>query len=91
MNDGCDACSELAEREHAMSSSFLIGRRGARQLWACIDQETLCTSPAVADRRFPAYLAPFTSDCVAREALLNAGAEPQSITNEIRPKRCRRG
>ena len=73
-----------------MSSTFLIGLRGNAQLWACVDDLTLCTSPTVAERRFTAYLAPFCLPVDARQALIEAGADPASITDEVRPRR-RRG
>lgn len=74
-----------------MASSFLVGECQCGQLWACIDPETLCTSPTIGDRRFQAYLAPFVVDTDARQALLEAGADPETITAELRPKRARRG
>jgi hypothetical protein len=74
-----------------MATDFLIAFRGDVQLWASYDQDTFCTSPVVSDRRFPAYLAPHMSEAEARQALLDAGADPSTITGEIRPKRARRG
>lgn len=72
-----------------MASSFLIAKRAADQLWACVDPDSLCTSPAIGERRFAAYLAPFTDQHEARQALIEAGADPATITDEIRPRRCR--
>ena len=74
-----------------MATEFLVGWRGSAQLWASFDPDTFCTSPVVAERRFPAYLAPFVSEAEARQALLEARADPNTITDEIRPKRARRG
>ena len=73
-----------------MSSSFLIAWRVNAQLWACIDEDTLCTSPRTGKRRFAAYLASFPDKRDARQALLEAGADPSTITAEQRP-RGRRG
>ena len=74
-----------------MASRFLTARSGNHLLWACIDGESLCTAPAIGDRRFQSYLRPFVDEKDARQALLEAGADPASITAEIRPKRKRRG
>jgi hypothetical protein len=70
--------------------AFLIGqhpRRGA--LWAAIDPQARFTKAEVADRRFSAYLAPFTSEEAARAALGAAGA--QHIEAERRTQGKRRG
>ena len=72
-----------------MASSFLTAKREDAQLWACIDPDTLCTSPVFADRRFASYLAPFPSEPDARQALLEAGADPRTIAAEQR--RAKRG
>ncbi len=58
-------------------------------LWACVDPLSLCTSPAAAERRFAAYLAPFTSDEPATDALIEAGGKPETVTAEQKPRRCR--
>jgi len=74
-----------------MASRFLTGNRGVELLWACIDPDSLCSSPAIGERRFAAYLAPFVAEQEARQALLEAGANPDTVTIELRPKRSRRG
>lgn len=59
-----------------MSSRFLIGRLpDGSKAWASIDESSLCTVPLVAPRRFPAFLAPFTSEAAAHDALIAAGAD----------------
>lgn len=70
---------------------FLTGRQGGALLWACIDPDSLCTAPAIGDRRFPSYLAPFASAAEARQALVDAGCDGATIIEEIKPRRCRRG
>jgi hypothetical protein len=72
-------------------SRFLTGRSGDQLLWTCID-ESLCTRAQVASRRFSAYLSPYPTEADARQALLEAGADPDSIQAEQRPrgKRARR-
>lgn len=74
-----------------MATEFLVAWRGNAQLWASYDPDTYCNSPLVGDRRFPAWLAPFPSEAEARQALLEAGVDPATITDETRPKRARRG
>lgn len=76
-----------------MSTSFLTAKRANTHnlLWASYDPDTFCTAPLVGERRFPAYLAPFASEAEARQALIEAGADPATITGEVRPKRARRG
>jgi hypothetical protein len=67
-----------------------MATRARAQLWACIDPDSLCATPAIAERRFAAYLAPFVDEAEARQALLEAGADPQTIVAEQRKAR-RRG
>ena len=74
-----------------MATEYLIASRGNAQLWPSYDPDTFCTSPLIWDRRFPAYLAPFPSEAEAREALLEAGCDPATISAEKRPMRARRG
>ena len=84
----CRRHHKLAHKEaSAMASSFLTGSSSAGQLWACIDPDSLCTTPHIAERRFGAYLAPFLDEADARQALFEAGA------SEIAPEgpRKRRG
>jgi len=74
------------------SSSFLTARMpDGSTWWACIDGNSLCSTSSIAGRRFAAYLAPFTEESEARQALLDGGADPQTISAEVRPKRARRG
>jgi hypothetical protein len=69
---------------------FLIGRHPERGLlWASIDTAAHHAEPCVAETRFGGYLKPFASSDAAREALLEAGADPSTITAEVRPKRRR--
>ena len=71
-----------------MSTSFLTASHPERGLiWASYDPDALCSAPAVADRRFPAYMAPHESEAAARAALVDAGCDPASIAEEVRPKR----
>ena len=71
-------------------ASFLIGQLpDSSQIWACVDA-SLCTAPAVADRRYGAYMALVPDEQEAREAMIAAGALPDSITPEQRSGR-RRG
>lgn len=73
-----------------MASSFLIGdhpQRGA--LWAAVDPGARFLKPEVSNRRFSAYLAPFTNEADARAALIAAGA--MHVEAEQRAKRARRG
>lgn len=73
-----------------MASSFLIGQlQDGGTAWACIDPDTLCTSPAIAERRFAAYLAPFLDEADARQSLLEAGARADTIAPELRRVRNR--
>lgn len=66
--------------------SFLIGHHPRRgQLWAAIDGNARFTKADVAERRFGAYLAPFTTEEDARAALIAAGA--QHVENEKRKTR----
>jgi len=54
---------------------FLIGQhpdRGA--LWAAVDPNARFTKAEIAERRFAAYLAPFSDEVTARAALAAAGA-----------------
>ena len=68
-----------------MPSAFLTGLRGQIKLWACIDDESLCSAPAIGERRFQAYLAPFKNPAEARAALTAAG-----VTNIVAEDRKRR-
>jgi len=67
-----------------MASRFLTGRSNVAVLWACIDGDSLCGAPAIGARRFQAYLAPFSDEPDARQALLDAGADPLTIAAEER-------
>ena len=58
-------------------------------VWAAIDEDALCSAPAVADRRFSAYLAPHKTEASARAALIDAGCSPDSIAEEKRARRHR--
>ena len=69
---------------------FLTAEHGDQLRWACVDELSLCTAPGIAERRFAAYLAPFVDEQDARQALVEAGCDPDSITSEIQPKRARR-
>lgn len=82
----------LATQEgREMSTRFLTGRLpDSGTVWASYDPDALCSAPAVADRRFPAYMAPHASEAEARQALLEAGANSQTIAAEQRKAR-RRG
>jgi len=44
-----------------------------KQLWAAIAPDSRCAAPAVRERRFAAYLAPFKTEEEANAALLEAG------------------
>lgn len=71
-----------------MGSRFVTGRLSDGTIaWACIDELALCTSPAIGQRRFQAYLAPWPDESDARQALLEAGANPATITADRRSKR----
>lgn len=70
-------------------ANFLTGRAiDGSTIWACID-DSLCTSPAVAERRFAAYMTPFADEQEARQALLEAGAKADTIAAELRSARQR--
>ena len=73
-----------------MPSRFLTGRNDGGLVWACVDEQSLCIAPLVSERRFAAYLAPFQNEPEARQALLEAGAGPETIGPEQRSAR-RRG
>ena len=65
-------------------ANFLVGRLlNSSQIWACVDA-SLCTAPAVANRRFEAYLTPFPSEHEARQAMMDAGCDRNSIAPELR-------
>jgi hypothetical protein len=54
---------------------FLIGRHPARGLlWVAVDPKVNFLEPQITESRFAAYLAPYTSEEAAREALIAAGA-----------------
>jgi hypothetical protein len=75
-----------------MSTSFLTGKLpNSGIVWAAFDPDALCTAPAVTSRRFSAYVAPHKTEAAARSALIDAGCDPASIAEEVRPKRARRG
>lgn len=58
-----------------MSARFFIGELAdGSTIWAAADPDSRCPAPAVASRRFPAFLTPFQTDQAAREALTAAGA-----------------
>ncbi len=70
--------------------SFLVGHHPERgPLWAAIDGNARFLKAEIAERRFAAYLAPFTSEEDARAALTAAGA--QHIEAEQRARGKRRG
>lgn len=73
-----------------MSARFLTGRLpDGSTAWASIDEASLCTSPLVAERRFPAFLAPFLSEQAARDALTAAGAEEiQFVSGKANSRPC---
>ena len=71
--------------------TFLVGRLGNDLRWAGIDEAARHLQGRVCERRFGAYCAPFRNDSEARQALLEAGCAPDSISAEIRPRRARRG
>ena len=65
---------------------FLIGKLpSGEQCWAAIDPTARYTEHAIAERRFGAYLRPFTTEEDARAALIAAGA--QAIEVEVRKRR----
>lgn len=53
---------------------YLVGKIGAREAWAAIDTDSLCTAPNIAERKFVAFMSPFQSEGQARAALTDAGA-----------------
>jgi hypothetical protein len=68
--------------------AFLIGRHPDRGLlWASIDPSARFLAAEIAQQRFAAYLAPFTSEDAARAALTAAGAERIEIEERRRGKR----
>ena len=69
---------------------FLTGRCPSGLLWAAIDANVNYLQPRIAESRFAAYLAPYRSEEAARAALIEACADPDSISAEER-KRARRG
>lgn len=72
-------------------ASFLVARKGDAPLWASIDPTARYLQGRVCERRFAAYCAPFTDETEARAALVEAGADPDSIAEELRRDRRRRG
>jgi hypothetical protein len=74
-----------------MSTRFLTGKIAnaaySPLIWAAYDPNALCSAPIVADRRFPTFLAPHADEAAARAALVDAGCDPASIAEEVRPKR----
>jgi hypothetical protein len=71
---------------------FLTGHHAERGLlWASIDSNVHYLKPQVAETRFAGYLAPFTSEDAAREALIAAGAMNIEAEQRSAPQRARRG
>ena len=85
----CRRCHIALHKKAASNGSRYLGGTCSRRgpLWACIDEDALCTTPVVAERKFPAFVAPFLDEAEARQALLEAGADPASIAGE--PRRAR--
>lgn len=74
-----------------VATNFLTAKHPERgQLWVAIDPEALCSAPAIAERRFASYLAPYESAEAARAALIEAGADPNTIAPEG-PRKLGRG
>lgn len=70
-----------------MSGTFLTARMpDGTTGWACVDPDSLCSSPAIRERRFASYLSPFPTEEDARRALLDAGADPGSIAAPLKSK-----
>lgn len=68
---------------------FLVGKLpDGSERWAAIDPSARFLKASIGERRFQAYMAPFTSEEAAREALTVAGAD--NIAAEER-KRGHRG
>jgi hypothetical protein len=68
--------------------AFLTGRRpDGALLWACVDPDCSGRDPEIGERRFSAYVRPFTSEDDARAALVAAGAG--TIELEQRPSKRR--
>jgi hypothetical protein len=65
---------------------FLIGRHPERGLlWAAIDGNVNYLEPRITETRFAAYLAPYTTEEAAHDALLAAGADHMQA--EVRKRR----
>lgn len=57
-----------------------------KSLWAAVDPDARCDAPAVRERKFAAYLAPFRDEESAVAALLEAGG----VIDVIEPARRQR-
>lgn len=72
------------------TTTFLVASLANGEVrWAAIDPYARHPEGRVCERRFPAYCAPFVQEVDARQALLEAGAEPESIAEERRQRRGR--
>lgn len=67
---------------------FLVGQlaNGERR-WASIDPDARFTGSEIGETRFGGYLKPFVSEEAARDALLAAGASPETIAEERKRRR----
>lgn len=74
------------------TTTFLVASLANGEVrWAAIDPCARHLEGRVCDRRFPAYCAPFVQEAEARQALLEVGADPATITAESRCRRRRHG